>query len=80
MIEWAAFALSLAGNYLNIKKSVWGFVLWIVGNTIWVVVDYQQQKWANMTLFLIYTLMSIWGIYQWTRPNNVGKTKEQGEK
>lgn len=76
MIEWFACLSSICGNFLNIKKSAWGFVFWIVGNTIWIVVDYQQQKWANMTLFVVYNIMSLYGLYEWTRPIK-GKTNNK---
>ena len=75
MIEWIATAFSICGNVFNIKKSVWGFVLWIVGNSIWMWIGYTKHMWGMLTLFTIYNAMSFWGIYEWTRPIKIGKTK-----
>ena len=67
MIDWIATAFSILGNVFNIKKSAWGFVLWIVGSTIWVVIGYQRHMYGMMSLFIVYDVMSIYGIWEWTR-------------
>jgi len=67
MIEWMATALSLAGYALNVKKSRWGFVVWIAANTIWIWVGIQKDLWGLVLTMSVYTAMSVWGFISWSK-------------
>lgn len=67
MIEWLATGLSLLGYVFNVRKSVWGFAIWIVANSIWVYVGISKGMWGLVFTMSAYTVMSVWGIYSWLK-------------
>lgn len=79
MIEWMATAFSILGNVFNIKKSVWGFILWIIGNAMWVYIGCTKHMWGMTALFSVYIVMSAWGIWEWTRSDKT-KQKNKGDR
>lgn len=65
MIEWLFAALSIGGAILNVLKNRWGFVLWIAANIGWVVVDIQMELWAQIPIWVVFSVISAWGFFKW---------------
>ncbi len=65
-------ALALLGVVLNIKKNIACFYIWLFTNASWAVVDFYKGIPAQGALFSVYTLLAVYGIYEW-------RMKESGE-
>jgi nicotinamide riboside transporter PnuC len=59
--------LALLGVVLNIKKNIWCFYIWLVTNASWAVIDFYKGIPAQGVLFSIYTLLAVYGIYEWKK-------------
>ena len=59
---WMVTAACLVGSIANIYKKRWCFVVWAVTNSIWVVYDFMIGEYAQGTLFVIHTILAVWGL------------------
>lgn len=66
-LQWLAFLISIIGAYINIIKNKWGFIIWIVGNSIWIYLDLVNHLPAQALVFLIYSLLNVYGFYKWKK-------------
>jgi len=66
-LTWVLTALSLVGVVLNVRKDRRCFGIWIFTNAGWGIYDAVIGAYAQASLFGIYFLLSIWGIYEWKR-------------
>ena len=64
-LTWPVTALSIIGVVLNIKRSRWGFAVWTVTNSFWMVYDYQIGAYAQSALFAVYLMLALWGLWEW---------------
>jgi len=64
---WVITLISIIGVIANIYKKTWCFILWIFSNFTWMVIDYNAGLYAQSFLFLVYFLLAIWGLIQWSR-------------
>jgi nicotinamide riboside transporter PnuC len=71
MLYWLISALALLGVVLNIRKHPACFAIWTVTNTAWCLVDWEHGLYAQSALMAVYFLLSVWGLWRWTR--NGGK-------
>ena len=78
MFTWIIAILSIAGNFLNVKKRVEGFYLWGITNLAWVAIDIKAGLYAQAALFLVYTGLAIWGIWKWRLKRSPNHSKEEG--
>ena len=65
IFKWIVTILSLTGVILNIKKKRLCFYIWAGTNFSWMVVDWIEGIYAQSTLFAVYFILAIWGIYEW---------------
>ena len=65
VLTWILTILSLIGVVLNTHQDRRCFYIWIVTNTSWAVVDFYKGIYAQATMFILYLLLSIWGLYKW---------------
>jgi nicotinamide riboside transporter PnuC len=59
--------LSITGAILNVLKVKWGFILWIVSNIGWVVVDWYTKFYEQIPVWIVYTIISGWGFWSWSK-------------
>jgi len=59
--------LALTGVVLNIKKRIECFYIWLFTNASWAVVDFYRGIPMQGILFTIYTLLAVYGIYEWRK-------------
>jgi len=62
---WVITVLSLIGVVLNIKKRKECFLIWLFTNTVWMIYDFRIGAVEQGFLFMIYTGLAIWGIFEW---------------
>jgi len=60
-------AAALIGTVINAEQNKFGFVFWIVSNLYMVIRFAVIGEYAQMTLFFIYFLLAIRGIYAWSK-------------
>lgn len=64
---WIIAAISMVGVVLNIHQDRRSFYLWTVTNSSWMVVDFYKGLHAQAAMFLVYLVLSIWGIFKWKK-------------
>lgn len=58
--------LSLGGNIFIAKKNRIGFVLWFIGNVVWIAVNFLGNPNIPMILmYVIYMIINIVGFIKW---------------
>ena len=67
ILSWVMSAIALCGTVLNAEKNILGFTFWVVSNLYMVVRFWVIGEYAQMTLFFIYFLLAIRGIYVWSK-------------
>ena len=66
-MTWILAVLSIIGVILNIKKNRICFVIWMVTNFAWAIVDFSEGIPAQGVLFCIYGCLAIWGFLSWRK-------------
>lgn len=64
---WLVSLVALVGVVLNIRKHVACFYVWACTNAVWVYADLEHGLHAQATLMAVYFVLSLWGIWRWTR-------------
>lgn len=67
VLSWIMSAIALAGTILNAEKNIFGFMFWVVSNLYMVIRFWVIGEYAQMTLFFVYFLLAIRGIYVWSK-------------
>lgn len=67
IITWIISILALTGTILNANRNKYGFILWLVTNMYWTVIDFQSGLYAQSALFFAYTILAIKGIITWSK-------------
>lgn len=62
---WLVVALSLYGNYLNVKRRRASFLVWMAANVAWIAYNISIRSWAQAGLFGTYLFTSAWGWVAW---------------
>ena len=65
---------SIAGAVCNARGHIWGFYIWVPANLGWIAYDIAIGQYSQAVLFFVYTIIAIYGIYQW-RKHRVGSTR-----
>ena len=65
-ISAIATICSLYGNYLVIKKNNFGFVIWLISNILWVLINFiGVLNISQVIMFMIYGILNIYGWIKW---------------
>jgi len=75
-IPWFFTALSIIGAILNAKGKKSGFVVWIVSNVGWIGWNWYIGQLAQSSLFVVYTITSAYGLYKWSKDENLSNSKK----
>ena len=65
-VGWLGFLLILFGYYLNAKKSIFCFLLWIIGNSIYFIYGFIIDALPVMAMSIFILIMNIYGYYSWS--------------
>jgi nicotinamide riboside transporter PnuC len=65
LFGWLVTILCLAGTILNVKKSIWCFRLWLVGNLAWFAVDVANGCHSRAFLDVVHFILAAWGLAEW---------------
>lgn len=72
MFEWILTGLSILGTLYNLQKRVAGWVIWTISNVGWIISFSMKGLLAEATLFSVYLILSIYGIFKWMQPASKG--------
>ena len=70
MISWITTALCLTGTVLNVKKNKLCFVLWLIGNILWLIIDIRNGLISRAILDIVQGVLALWGIIEWRNTND----------
>jgi nicotinamide riboside transporter PnuC len=73
LISWILTTLSVIGAIRNAQGKIDGFYIWVVSNVGWVVYDIVTNQPAQIALFSVYTLITLYGIYKWSKKKKLNK-------
>lgn len=65
MSEWIVSAICLCGNLFNIYKKRACFVLWGIGNVLWLIWDIRNGVYSRAFLDIVQLVLSITGFVAW---------------
>lgn len=67
VLSWIMCAVALTGTIINAERNKYGFIFWIISNLYMVIRFAVIGELAQMTLFFVYFLLAIRGVYSWTK-------------
>jgi len=61
--------LSIAGNLLVNYKKKMGFIIWVISNSCWIIVNLisVQINWFQIIMFAVFIGLNIHGLINWKR-------------
>lgn len=62
-----ATIVCFAGMILNVKKMKSCFVVWLIGNTIWLLIDIQSMAISRVILDIMQQIFNLWGLIEWRK-------------
>lgn len=67
ILSAAMSLIALLGTIWNAERNKWGFAFWLVSNLYMSINFFNMGSYAESTLFFIYFLLAIRGVYVWIR-------------
>lgn len=74
MIAWFLAGISLIGNFLNSRKIIYGFHIWMVVNIGFLAIDLNNGAIPRAVLDITQLMFNIYGIVQWKKEYAPRKT------
>ena len=65
LIGWVATMLLLVGYYLNAKKLLVSWIIWIIGNSAMAVYAYMIDSMSVVTLSVVLVGLNLYGYKKW---------------
>ena len=67
LISWITTVICLTGTVLNVRKIRSCFLLWLIGNILWLCVDIYNGLWSRAVLDIVQGILALWGIIEWKK-------------
>lgn len=67
VLSIVATILSCGGNFFIIYKKKAGFVVWTLGNAVWIWVDVQIAMYPQIIMMVFYAALNILGYIEWSK-------------
>lgn len=67
ILDWVAVVICITSNILVIKKRAFAFLTWTAGNCILIYLAMCDGNWARAGLFFVYSLINLYGFWDWTK-------------
>lgn len=68
---WGAVGLSILGKIANNKRRRWCFIIWIIGDSLWVAYDLYLEVYSQAALMFVYLCLAVWGWYEWGKKGDI---------
>ena len=67
-----ALILSLIGIFLNAKKIIWCWPIWISANVFWCIhFIFFVPQFTSVLLWIFFTVFNVYGWYEWNKENKL---------
>jgi nicotinamide riboside transporter PnuC len=66
IMGWIASALSITGVIFNAYKIIWCWPIWIIANLFWAYLAFKRKDWAQLVLWIVFTLSNLYAWYIWS--------------
>jgi len=67
VLYWLVSMAALLGVWLNIRRHVACFWIWLGTNSVWTYADLVHDLYAQAALQAVYVALSLYGIWTWSR-------------
>lgn len=67
---WIVTIICLVGTVLNVKKIRFCFILWTIGNLLWLALDLYNHLYSRALLDIIQLILAVWGYIAWKNEKN----------
>lgn len=67
MITWIFTIVSLIGSFLNAKKIMACWFIWIAVNICWLIYDIRMKLYSRALLDTVQTVFCVIGIIEWRK-------------
>lgn len=64
-ISWIASFISFLGIIFNAYQMVICWPIWCIANLFWIYWAWKKQEWAQVFLWIVFTLANLYGWYVW---------------
>ena len=72
LLGWVASILSIFGIYLNAKKNIWCWYVWLVSNVGWLIYYLDKKDLPAIVLWIAFACFNVYGLIMWKRSKNKG--------
>ncbi|MBC8346304.1 MAG: nicotinamide mononucleotide transporter [Candidatus Marinimicrobia bacterium] len=69
-LGWVATALLLIGYYLNAKKHLYSWLVWLLGNSIMMIYAILIQSYSVAFLSIVLVFLNIFGFITWRKQSS----------
>lgn len=69
-ISFLATILCFIGMILNVKKMKACFIVWLIGNTVWLLIDIHSMAISRVVLDIAQQIFNVWGLIEWRKIKN----------
>jgi len=66
-LSMLATIVCFAGMILNVKKKKACFVVWLIGNTVWLLIDINSMAVSRIILDIAQQIFNAWGLIEWRK-------------
>lgn len=70
IISSIATIVCFAGMILNVKKMKACFIVWLIGNTVWLLIDIYSVAISRVILDIAQQAFNVWGLIEWRKNKN----------
>lgn len=66
-MTWFLTAISLTGTILNIRKNIWCFYIWLIGDILWCIFDFTAGTYGRSLLDFVQVILAVCDIISWKK-------------
>ena len=67
VLGYSSFLVSIIGIFLNAKKKIACWPVWLVSNSGWIVYSILQKDIPQVILWIAFSVSNVYGWYQWKK-------------
>jgi nicotinamide riboside transporter PnuC len=67
MLEYIGLFCTVLGMYLNGRKFMSCWAVWIIGDALWIIAYLPRHDWAIIATNVIFVGLNIWGWRAWSK-------------
>jgi hypothetical protein len=71
IITIVALIGSVVGAWLVAKRDSFGFVIWLVANSLWFIDAYSRDDYIQMVLWVYYSYTCVVGLQEWEKKDEI---------